>query len=61
MQLGIGFGGLLALIFITLKLCNVIAWSWTWILSPLWIPLVFVGVVIVVVTLLAVYAGGERL
>lgn len=37
---GIGFGGWLALIFITLKLCKVIAWSWWWVLAPLWLPLV---------------------
>lgn len=28
---------LLGLIFITLKLCNVITWSWLWVLSPFWI------------------------
>lgn len=35
---GIGFGGLLATVFIVLKLTEVIAWSWWWVLSPLWIP-----------------------
>ena len=35
---GIGFCGLLTLIFITLKLCDVITWSWWWVLSPIWIP-----------------------
>jgi len=35
---GVGFLGLLALIFITLKLTGVIGWSWWWVLSPLWIP-----------------------
>jgi hypothetical protein len=35
---GIGFTGALALLFITLKLCGVINWSWLWVLSPLWIP-----------------------
>lgn len=39
---GIGFGGLLAIVFITLKLCGVIAWSWWWVLSPLWIPMLLV-------------------
>lgn len=34
---GIGFTGLLTLIFITLKLCGVISWSWVWVLAPLWI------------------------
>lgn len=33
---GIGFLGLLALAFIVLKLTDVIAWSWWWVLSPLW-------------------------
>ena len=28
------------LILTTLKLCNVIAWSWWWVISPIWIPLV---------------------
>lgn len=36
---GIGFPGLLAIVFIVLKLTGVIAWSWWWVLSPLWIPL----------------------
>ena len=39
---GIGFFGLLAIVFITLKLTGVIAWSWWWVLSPLWIPLALV-------------------
>lgn len=30
----------LLIIFIVLKLCGVIAWSWWWVLSPLWIGLV---------------------
>ena len=34
---GIGFAGLLAILFIGLKLGGVIAWSWWWVLSPLWI------------------------
>lgn len=34
---GIGFTGALTLIFITLKLCGVISWSWIWVLAPLWI------------------------
>lgn len=37
---GIGFGGLLTLTFIVLKLCNVIQWSWWWVLSPIWIGLI---------------------
>ena len=34
---GIGFVGLLTIVFITLKLCGVIAWSWWWVMAPMWI------------------------
>jgi hypothetical protein len=34
---GIGFAGLLTIVFITLKLLGKIDWSWWWVLSPLWI------------------------
>lgn len=33
----IGIVSALTITFITLKLCKVIAWSWWWVLSPLWI------------------------
>lgn len=49
---GIGFCGLLALLFIGLKLCGVIAWSWLWVLSPIWIPMAL-AVVICVIVLIA--------
>lgn len=31
---GIGFVSLLQIVFITLKLCKVIDWSWWWVMSP---------------------------
>lgn len=34
---GIGFAGLLTVAFVVLKLTNYIAWSWWWVLSPVWI------------------------
>lgn len=37
---GIGFVGLLTIVFITLKLTSYIAWSWWWVLSPIWISIV---------------------
>jgi hypothetical protein len=39
---GIGFTGLLAVLFIGLKLGHVIDWPWLWVLSPLWIPVALV-------------------
>ena len=35
----IGFCGLLTIVFIVLKLCKVISWSWLWVFSPIWLPL----------------------
>lgn len=37
---GIGFYGLLAVLFIGLKLTGHIDWSWWFVLGPLWMPLV---------------------
>ena len=53
---GIGFTGLLAIVFITLKLTGYIDWSWWWVLSPLWIPFV---VVMFVIVLLAIFTNGK--
>lgn len=50
---GIGFGGLLAILFIGLKLGGVIDWSWWWVLSPLWIPLALILAVVAVCFLIA--------
>lgn len=45
---GIGFTGLLTIAFIVLKLCNVINWSWWWVLAPTWIPITL-GIIIFVI------------
>ena len=36
----IGFSGLLAILFIALKLTGYITWSWLWVLAPIWISFV---------------------
>jgi hypothetical protein len=33
---GVGFFGLMFLIFMTLKLTGYITWSWWWVTAPLW-------------------------
>ena len=40
---------ILTIVFVVLKLTNVISWSWWWVLSPLWIPLGFIAILFVVV------------
>ena len=39
---GIGFVGLLTIVFIALKLLGYIKWAWIWVLSPIWIELLLV-------------------
>jgi len=55
---GIGFTGLLTIVFIVLKLTGYIHWTWWWVLSPLWIGalvgLVILGIVLVIVIICAV-------
>lgn len=51
---GVGFCGLLTLVFIILKLCKVITWSWVWVLAPLWIPLGLAIVFLVVAVVIAI-------
>lgn len=42
------FFSILSLIFITLKLTGYIAWSWWWVLSPIWGPILFVLAVFII-------------
>jgi len=35
---GMKFCDVLLIVFVVLKLCKVINWSWWWVLSPFWIP-----------------------
>jgi hypothetical protein len=51
---GIGFGTVLFLVFLVLKLTGTIDWSWWWVTSPLWIPLAL-GVVIMGILGLIIY------
>lgn len=43
---GIGFVGLLTILFIGLKLTNNIDWSWWWVLSPIWIVALLIVAII---------------
>ena len=46
---GISFCGVLTVLFIALKLTGFIKWSWLWVLSPLWISVIFYAVLIFVI------------
>lgn len=53
-QNGVGFTGLLTIVFVVLKLCKVITWSWWWVVSPLWISALLVILVLFIVLIFSV-------
>lgn len=57
MKGGVGFFGMLAVMFIGLKITGHIAWSWWWALAPLWCPPLVVFVLLAIFACLAVYYG----
>lgn len=56
---GIGFTGLLTVLFIGLKLTGYITWSWWWVLSPLWIG--FALFLLIILAAGIIYAIVDRL
>ena len=49
---GVGFTGLLTIVFIALKLLGFITWSWVWVLSPIWIEAILVVLLLTVLIIL---------
>jgi hypothetical protein len=43
----VGILGMMFLVFLTLKLTEVIAWSWWWVTAPLWGGFVLFGSILV--------------
>ena len=61
---GIGFVGLLTIVFITLKLTGYIDWSWWWVWSPIWITLAVAVAIIILIFIAAMietYAKNRRI
>ena len=50
---GIGLPGVLFVVFLVLKLTGNIDWSWWWVTSPIWIPLLVA--VAILITLIIVF------
>ena len=58
---GIGFFGLLTILFIGLKLTGYINWSWWWVFAPLWIPTgIVVGILIIVLIAFIIVSASEE-
>lgn len=63
---GISLSGLTFIVFLVLKLCGVIDWSWWWVTAPLWGPFalliagLFVYIIIAVIIALVRYCIRKR-
>lgn len=53
---GIGFVGMLTVLFIGLKLTGFIDWSWWWVLAPIWITAIIVALILLVVFAICIWA-----
>lgn len=49
---GIGVVSVLTIVFIVLKLCGVINWSWVWVLSPIWITVSFIVAILIIIAII---------
>ena len=56
---GIGFVGVLQITFVVLKLCEVIDWSWWWVLSPIWISTALT-ILVVLIGVIVIYVRDKR-
>jgi hypothetical protein len=49
---GVDLAESLLIIFIVLKLTDNIDWSWWWVMAPLWIPLTFLIILLIIIGLI---------
>ena len=57
---GIGLGGVLFVVFLVLKLCGVINWSWWWVTAPLWGPLALIAAILLCVGIVALVVAAFK-
>ena len=51
---GIGFFGMMIILFIGLKVTGYISWSWFWVLAPLLVPLSLILLVLAIAAMVAI-------
>ena len=56
---GIGFTGILTILFVGLKLAHVINWPWIWVLSPIWISFL-IAIAIIIFLIIAALIFGKK-
>ena len=61
---GLGVSSILLIIFIVLKATKLIDWSWWWVFSPVWIPLLLLvvfGILYLIVSAIASAIGKREI
>lgn len=54
---GTSVATVLLIVFVTLKLCGVVGWSWWWVMAPLWVP---AGAAVFLLAVAAMLAAATR-
>lgn len=57
---GMKFCDVLLIVFVVLKLCKVINWSWWWVLSPFWIPLSLAILYLIIIGIIYLIRKAKR-
>lgn len=57
---GLGVFGVCLVVFVILKLTNLITWSWWWVLSPIWIYVLLVIVSFIILILIELYENKRK-
>lgn len=56
----LNIGSVIQIVFIILKLTNLIHWSWVWVLSPLWISAIMTLILYIVIVLVCIIKKKEK-
>lgn len=56
---GLGLLDVLFVVFLVLRLLGVITWSWWWVTAPIWIPVLFFLVIILIWVILQLVLGNR--
>ena len=51
-----GWGVVLSIVFFVAKVAGYIDWSWAWVFAPIWLPFVFISMVVIFFILLEAIA-----
>lgn len=57
---GMRFLGILQIVFIVLKLCKLIKWSWPVVLIPLWIEIAWIVFILLLVLIVSIAKANRK-